>query len=210
MIREVDLVSYLPPFMTEYKEIRAALKAEDPEFRLAWKAADRTLHNAFIETADKYGVERFENILKIFPSAEDTIESRKKRIATRWMNVLPYTERMLLEKLTVLCGEHNFILIKKYAQYRLELEVDLELYGQVEELERMLGEMIPCNMVVVIHNTIAAEAAGCVSIAGGIEFTECFLITNDSQETVTVEGTAFYGGSFINTVDMVIIDDFKE
>lgn len=34
MIREVDLVSYLPPFMQSYKEPVAALEAENPEFSL--------------------------------------------------------------------------------------------------------------------------------------------------------------------------------
>ena len=32
MIREVDLVSYLPPFVGEYKETNLALTAENPEF----------------------------------------------------------------------------------------------------------------------------------------------------------------------------------
>ena len=58
MIREVDLVSCLPPFMAEYKEIHTALTAEDPEFVLVWKAADRTLRNEFIATADEYGISK--------------------------------------------------------------------------------------------------------------------------------------------------------
>lgn len=43
MIREVDLVSYLPPFVGEYKETNLTLIAENPEFVLVWKAADRAL-----------------------------------------------------------------------------------------------------------------------------------------------------------------------
>ena len=31
MIREVDLVSYLPPFMAEYQEDKVTLTAENPE-----------------------------------------------------------------------------------------------------------------------------------------------------------------------------------
>jgi hypothetical protein len=68
MIREVDLVSYLPPFIAEYKETNLTLTAENPEFVLVWKAADRTLKNEFIETADEYGISRFEKILHILPS----------------------------------------------------------------------------------------------------------------------------------------------
>lgn len=210
MIREVDLVSYLPPFMAEYKEIRAALSAQNPEFTIAWQAADRTLHNTFIETADEYGIARFERMLKICPSRTDTVESRRRRVASRWFRALPYTEKMLLEKLMVLCGDSNFALTKKYENYRIELEVSLTLYGQTEELERLIDDMLPCNMTVTICNTIPVESAGSASIAGGSGFAECFLITNDSQETVTVNGPALYGGSFINTVDMVITDDWKE
>ena len=43
MIREVDLVSYLPPFMQNYKEPVAALEAENPEFSLMWSATDKCL-----------------------------------------------------------------------------------------------------------------------------------------------------------------------
>ena len=48
MIREVDLVSYLPPFLAEYQETNLTLTAENPEFALVWKAADQVLTNEFI------------------------------------------------------------------------------------------------------------------------------------------------------------------
>lgn len=62
MIREVDLVSYLPPFIAEYKETNITLTAENPEFVLVWNATDKTLKNEFIATADEYGISRFEKI----------------------------------------------------------------------------------------------------------------------------------------------------
>ena len=77
MIREVDLVSYLPPFLAEYKEINMALAAENPEFGFLWEAADRMLRNEFILSADEYGISRFEKMLGILPSASDTLENRK-------------------------------------------------------------------------------------------------------------------------------------
>lgn len=80
MIREVDLVSYLPPFMQSYKEPVAALEAENPEFSLMWSATDRCLRNRFISTADEYGISRFEKMLKIYPTADDTLESRRSRV----------------------------------------------------------------------------------------------------------------------------------
>ena len=62
MIKNVDLISYLPPYLQEYKEDVAALAAENPEFLLVWDAVDRVLYNHFIETADTYGISRFEKL----------------------------------------------------------------------------------------------------------------------------------------------------
>ena len=74
MIREVDLISYLPPFIAEYKQVSRTLEAENPEFRIVWEAANRVLYNEFIATADEYGIGRYEKMLKIYPSKEDTLE----------------------------------------------------------------------------------------------------------------------------------------
>ena len=54
MIRNVDLVSYLPPIMAEFQEYRATLGAENPEFVLVWNATDQVLQNEFIATAVSY------------------------------------------------------------------------------------------------------------------------------------------------------------
>ena len=62
MTKTVDLVSYLPPFMADFKEISVTLEAENPEFVLVWNAADRVLQNEFIESADEYGISRFEKM----------------------------------------------------------------------------------------------------------------------------------------------------
>jgi len=188
MIREVNLISYLPPFLAEYKQIKAALEAEDPEFVITWDAADRVLRNEFIATADEYGISRFERILRIYPSREDTLESRRTRIQARWISFLPYTEKMLLERLISICGEDNFILTKKYEQYGIKIEVSLEMFGQVEELENTINEMIPCNMVVVTKNKITIENQSPMLIAGGASAVETFLITNDFNEKVHVDG----------------------
>ncbi|MEG2434073.1 MAG: putative phage tail protein, partial [Acinetobacter sp.] len=108
MIREVDLVSYFPQFLQEYKEQNSALTAENPEFTIIWDATDRVLKNEFISTADEYGISRFEKILDILPYAEDTLESRRARVQSRWFTSIPYTIKSLLAKLVALCGENNF------------------------------------------------------------------------------------------------------
>ena len=164
MIREVDFVDYyLPPFMQNYKEPVAALEAEQPEFVIVWKAVDRILYNRFIATADEYGISRYENLLGIYPSDEDTLESRRSRVQSKWFNMIPYTMRVLLQKLTVLCSDTDFTVTKDFSEgYTLTIITDLELYGQVEELENIINSMIPANIVVDSQNNIPCNASGVV------------------------------------------------
>lgn len=148
MIRETDLVSYLPPFMRDFKEVTGALEAENPEFLLVWKAADKALSNEFIETADEYGLSRFEKILNILPSKEDTIESRRARIQARWFNTVPGTVKGLIAKLHMLCGSCDLIIKRDFINYLLEIEIESDgvFFGQPEEVKNIVETMIPCNM----------------------------------------------------------------
>ena len=210
MIREVDLVSYLPPFMADFKEVAVTLEAENPEFKIIWDAANQVLYNEFIATADEYGISRFEAILKILPSKEDTLESRRARVQARWFNAIPYTMKALISKLIALCGDNNFTITKQFDFYRLELETHLELYGQVDELEYIINTMLPCNIVVVSDNKIICDVKGLAAFAGGICVTEHFFITNDSRETVVANGAAVHGAGVVNTASVIITNDFNE
>ena len=150
MIREVDLVSYLPPFLAEFKEIAVALEAENPEFVLAWNATERILKNEFIETSDEYGISRFEKILNIFPNEKDTLENRRKRIIIKWFNMTPYTIRMLKKQLSIICGENNFLLFVKHNDYLIYVRLLSIDDNALSEVKEILNKMIPVNMVINI------------------------------------------------------------
>lgn len=183
MIREVDLTEYLPQFMKNYREPIAALKAENPEFQIMWKAADKVLYNHFISKADENGIAEFEKILGIYPTEEDTLESRRLRVQSKWFNKIPYTMRVLLEKLKVLCGDTDFFLTYDFQKsYTLTIDTNLELFGQIEELESMLENLTPYNIKLVIHNSILCVAAGSIISAGGVCYTADFIITDEGEK----------------------------
>lgn len=189
MIREIDLASYLPPFMQAYKEIIAALNTEDDEFTLVWNAKDQVLSNRFISTADEYGISRYEKMLGIYPSEEDTLESRRSRVQSKWFNTIPYTLRVLIQKLKILCGDTNFTLIHNFNEgYTLTLLTDLEMFGQVEALEDILQTILPLNIMPDIQNTFQLNVSGILNIAGGVAYADYFFITNDFQEEMVVSG----------------------
>lgn len=173
MIREVDLVSYLPPFMRDYKEPAAALKAEEPEFAKAWEAVDGVLRNHFISTADEYGIARREKILGICPADSDTIETRRARVQNRWKNRLPYTMRVLEAKLSELFGgRHHFFVWTKPDSYDLEVTVYSMDDSQAEEIKYLLSAMVPMNIAahIVFENTHSGK------IYSGALFSEADII----------------------------------
>lgn len=211
MIREVDFVDYyLPPFVRDYKEPVATLDAEQSEFGLIWKAADGVLKNKFIETADEYGIARFEKLLNIFPVHDDTLENRRARVRLRWFTMLPYTWRMLIHKLSALCGENDFTIAGQFDFYRIDLNVHLELSGQVEELERIIETMVPCNMVMDARNSIAIKSECAARVLGSAYLAYCYLITNDWKEKRTVEGAALTGSGIVETQNRMITNDWHE
>lgn len=153
MIREVDLVSYLPPFIAGYKETSLTLAAENPEFDLAWKAADRALKNEFIATADEYGISRFEKILGIYPADTDTIEDRRMKVQNRWFNATPYTIRMLAVKMTELLGDAHCFSIGADFEEAYGLKVTVHNTedprfdnSHMENIRYLMEVMVPLNI----------------------------------------------------------------
>ena len=142
MTREVDLVSYLPPFMAEYQEDKVTLTAENPEFHLLWEAADRVLNNEFILTADEYGISRFEQLLKIYPNDTDTLEIRRLRVLAAWSKKLPYTLPWLREWMGVLCGgsDGHEETVKDYI---LSVNLDENILPNMNDLIGIILELLP-------------------------------------------------------------------
>lgn len=166
MIREVKLLSFLPEFIQEYREIKHILNSEQPEIQKLEDETEIIKNNQFILTCDVNGIEKFENLLGISPMPDDTLDARISRVITRWNDSIPYTFRGLQEKLNIMCGEGNYLLIPNFNEYELEIVVSLPLSGQADELDYMLSYMIPANIVVTSRNNMVRTMTGCIQGGG--------------------------------------------
>lgn len=93
MAREIDLLSYWMPVLRQLKEFKEIAKAETPELKYILEQIERTLNNMFIETADEYGIKRFEDMMGIYPEAGASLETRRFNVLVKWNDKVPYTER---------------------------------------------------------------------------------------------------------------------
>lgn len=209
MIREVDLLGHLPPFLQSYREIREIMTTEQ---ELVQKMEDETeliKNNQFIITCDTVGIAMFERLLGIVASKEDNLESRISRVLIRWNDVTPYTYKVLLQKLSVLCRGNNFTVLPNFNEYELEILTHLELYGQVDELKRLITEMIPANLVVTSKNELAYITSGSLFIASGITVCDTFIITDSLNANFTIIGKKNYGAT-LGLVEVVSVDTFEK
>lgn len=146
MIREINLMAYLPGYLKEYKELKKTLKAQQPEMQRLAETVERVKNNQFIATADEEGIRKFEAMLEVVALDNDTLENRKFRVLSRWNNTIPYTASVLRKRLENLCGKDGYQLEIMHLERKVKVRVALtnkKNYGMVEE---MLEEVIPANI----------------------------------------------------------------
>ncbi|MCD8209181.1 MAG: YmfQ family protein [Bacteroidales bacterium] len=196
MTRDVDLVHYLPLYLRDFSELTATLEAEDPEFVLVWNASDRALNNMFILTADEYGISRYEQLLGLTAYEDDDLETRREIVLSAWVSSLPYTIRMLAEKLGQICGDYVFSIEHDFdVGYSLTITTNLESAGKLAEVESLLAAMVPANIVYSVDNSTPNQLRGTLYIGGAVEIMNGFELSDSSEETVTLSGQARHGGS---------------
>lgn len=155
MIRQ--LINYLPFIVREYDVFKALTAAEQPEFSLAWDSYDLTFANQFIDTADNYGLSRWETILQIIPQAGDTLESRRIKIKAKLNTIVPYTIRALIQKVDALADGEPYTVNIAEATYILQIITQWETNGKVDGLKDILERMVPANIAIDSQNQVLAD-----------------------------------------------------
>lgn len=151
MKREIDISKYLPPFMTEYKELARVLDTENKEFQgiedKHWKAID----NRFISTCDEDGIARYEELLSITPLSNDTLEDRKSRVLAKWNRILPYNYEYLRKQLEMLCGIDGYnIDFSRIHEYELVVKIALTSKNAFNDAVKMVDEIVPVNLITTV------------------------------------------------------------
>ena len=204
-MRKVDLWYYLPPFLKNFLEMREIMGAEEPEFQTLVEQCDEVMNDNFITTATAKGIARFEQMLKITPSTEASLERRRSAIMTRWWNVIPYTIRGLKNRIVAIQGNDNVqISFSEENPYLIQIVTRLETAGQVDDLAYILQTMLPANLEVASTNRLEGNLEARLSYGMGASITGTLFLTNDLNENVNVSGNALVGmaSEFPNVLEL--------
>ncbi len=176
MIRQ--LKNYLPFIVREYDVYEALMAAEQPELSLAWDSYDLTFANQFIDTADNYGLSRWETMLQIVPQAGDTIESRRIKIKAKLNTIVPYTIRALIQKVDALANGEPYTVNIAEATYILHIITQWETNGKVDGLKDILERMVPVNIVIDSQNQVLGDLENPAFLANVPVITEMIALSD--------------------------------
>lgn len=166
-MRDIDIKSYVPPFLLKYSELKQLYESENPEFKKLNIEADNLLDNQFIGLTNEKGIARYEALLGISGMQEYSLEERQIKVYTAWIDDIPYTFNTLKERIERLCGKGNFTLLVNNVEHKIIITTHLEYQLQSEELERMLDIILPANMVLLITNSFDNTLQTDFMYAGG-------------------------------------------
>lgn len=140
-----------PPIMQELREFQKLAEIEEPFFKRLKQEIQNIVDDQFIQTATEKGIARREKILKISPFADDTLETRRFRVQGVWNDKLPYTYRVLLERLDSLCGPDGYVMELNAGEYSLNIKIELTKKRMFDEVVRITRQMVPANIVITVE-----------------------------------------------------------
>lgn len=147
MVREVKLLSYIPDFLKEYREMKVLQQVMEPEIQEMEDETELLFGNQFISTAEERGLRLYEKMLGMQVFADDTLEDRSFKVLSMWSRMIPYTRTALRKRLNILCGEDGYSLIIDPGKV-LIVRVALKSKSCFDEVKKVLEEFVPCNMVI--------------------------------------------------------------
>lgn len=133
------------------KEFETIGVIEDEEIKKLNDKLEELIDDQFIETAHLSGISRREKMLNVIPFADDTLESRRFRVISKWGDSLPYTYNSMVDRLTQLCGGDGFTINLNANEYSLLVRVELTVKRMEEETRNLVRKMAPANILVTVE-----------------------------------------------------------
>lgn len=181
--------------MREYIHLKLITDAENRILQDIFSQLIKIDNNQYITTADSDGLKRFEQMLGIVNKTGETLESRRKKILNKWNDQDTYTYASFIKKLDVICGNGKYRLVEHFKDYMIELHTNLSAYGEVEELERIIDYMIPCNIQMNVANDLVWEVSAKAGMACGCTFIEVIEGSDYFKEIFDVGGSTYTSGA---------------
>jgi hypothetical protein len=143
MLRDISM----PGVVMANPALALPIAAADAQAEILEREIDALESDLHILTATERGIARREKILGITPLDTDTPSERAYRVRVKWHDIVPYTRRELIARLTRLVGDGQFTFLLDLAARTLKVRVELTSKKQAAAIAALVEEIVPLDIV---------------------------------------------------------------
>lgn len=170
-----NLIKYLPFFLQDIKEYKEICNSEEIELKNLESKIEEIIRESSAETANGYGLEKYEKILNVTKTTDD-IEERRFKIKSKLTNQLPFNMKWLDNKLKSLVGKENYKITLDAKNYSITIQISHIFPDIATVVNNDLRQQLPANLVIEINlfrtEKINLHVAGLVHIGKFIKVGE--------------------------------------
>ena len=155
----------VPRIISNIPDIATIYGINDRQITQLEASVEELEGNLFISTMNEGNVGRWEAILGIKPSDNETLDERRFRILSRKLEKLPYSYRVIQRKLETLSPDGLEMNID-YTRKHLFVKIGLKSSQMIAEVEKFLEEALPLDMTYYVdimfntHKMLASKTHG--------------------------------------------------
>lgn len=139
------LIEYLPEWMRPYYEFKVLFSCLEQGNSEIDKAASKLFCSLFVLFADEDGIREYERIVKIKPTANQTLEERREAILNKLTSYPPFTKVWLNDQMEFMIGESGFAIDIWHWIYDLHITLEQGTKSKVDLVYETLKNA-PANL----------------------------------------------------------------
>lgn len=189
----MKLINYLPYFLSNVLEFKELFNSEDIELENLRAGIDSILKEVIVNTAESYGLERYEKIFNI-TNISPNLDTRRINILLKMNNNIPPTYKWLLNKLNELVGEGNYKITPDFNNYKLRIDFLLKYTEAGEIIKQELKRKMPANieLTATFYTKINLAMGGSIK---KIDYQKLNVILEEETEKYTINNVNVNGSN---------------
>lgn len=144
-----------PKIITQIPDIAQIYSINDKQAAEIEEAIERLEGNIILDTMSEENTKDWERFLKLPVQDDDTLDDRRLRVKAKNLEKLPYTYRVIISRLNILCPNGYSMEINQNRTYMV-VKVALKSKKMIDAVENMLESYLPLNItlkVIIMYNT---------------------------------------------------------
>lgn len=146
----IDTIRYFPQHVANIEEFKRIAAVYDKKLQVVWDDLSQMQTNKRFDDMDEEECSKWEQMLKIKITGEETLGDRRRNIKGIWASGLPYTARKFKEVLDAMVRPEYYLLDINQANKTLKVDLMLDVIMKDTYIYNLMRAMAPADMIVTV------------------------------------------------------------